>query len=421
MKTGDDLFTGPPDPEDLPGDGDKTAGVDFIEYEAPNGEKWRLERGKDLVRDFELDTAGPGEALSKWHLAMCGQDPAWTILCRIYGNAPLYGVEEYDDIRAWSMVELAEKRGVEPREIESYLQGARTFWKRWLLEEGRAAGVLPKNRPAADDETAAGLLLEHGFGTISDPEERAYVAGRIVDLAAYLDNDSLRGPARGLIQQEIAIFYVLDPTIRDVRGHIAFKLAHKNSAEKENDQLLKLMASRRDAQNEHNATMKVLGLTDAHGGGLRKKVVFQDCLGTMTLAWQKYFAEGDRELIDGVFAAAEVELLTTSSEIRPMQYRPDLIVAIADAKQHLWEADWKPTAVARRACRKLKAGFDRGLAEARSEEGEVIPDDEENLDADQTSSGGMVGGPLEAKPATLQTPPILPRASTADEVAAMIG
>lgn len=389
--------------------------LSFIEYDAPNGDKWRVERAADLINDFELDESA--EALPKWHKALCGQEPAWTILCRTYGNAPLYGVEDPDELRAWTIAELAEKRGVEPREIDAHVQGARTYWRQWRLREDASPDTL-RPRSAPDDETAETLLREHGFGEIENKEERSYIATRIQELQPYLDSDNLRSAARSLVQQEVGMFFILDPTIRELRDEIHRKLTAKSSAEKENKQLLDLLKERRDAQEAHNSSLKMLGLTDGQGGGLRKKLAFNDCLSTCVSAFQKYYAEGERDIIDGVFTAAEVELLTTPTKIRPAQYRPDLIVSIAEAKEHLWEAEWSGTPLVRRACRKLKKGFAQGLAEARSDEGEVMSEEaaEEEEISEPSAGETSATAPFEAQ-TNLQS---LPRASTADETAALI-
>jgi len=369
----------------------------FVEYDAPNGDKWRAERGADLVADFELasDTAAlQKEAMSKWHEALCGQEPAWTIICRIYGNAPLYGVDDPDDMRVWTIAELAEKRSVEPREIDAYIEGAKSYWRRSQLETKSSENI--RARPAPDQETADQLLRENGFADIENADERAYIAGRCLELQPWLEDDRLRAAARSLIQQETAIFFILDPTIRELRKEIREKLMKHQGVEKDNVQLLSLLKERRDAQDALNSSMKTLGLADMQGGTLRKKMAFNDCLSTLLQAIQQYYSENDRELIDGLFTAAEVELLTTPTRLRPAQYRPDLVLMAMEAKEHLWEKDWSPTKQSRRACRKLASGFAQGLAEARSDEGEVSRDEvtEDILD-DTEQAAASPAGPIE--------------------------
>lgn len=404
--------------------------VTCVEYSAPNDEKWRIERGADLIVDFELsdsahlETVGEEieKSLTAFHRALSGQDPAWTMICRIYGVAPLYGVEDFDEIRAWTIAELAEKRGIEPRDVMAQIEGAKVYWRQWRLNEGKSTGLANVRSPRAvpDDETAEQLLRENGFGEIADQEEKGYVASRIQQLDLYLESDHLRSAARALIQQEVGIFFVLDPTIRDFRQSLA-KRADKKPTEKESKQLLDMMRERRDAQTALDASMKVLGLADSQGNSLKKRLAFNDCVSTMLQAFQNYHSENDRHLIDGVFTAAEVELLTTPAELRPAQYRPDLIVSIYDASKHLWEKDWSPTPQSRRACRKLRKGFAQGIAEARSDEGEttgeVVVEDELEISESETADAGMA--PLEAN-TTLPQTTFPSRASTADEPAVML-
>lgn len=376
-----------------------TPATGSVEYPAPNGEKWRIERGGDLMADFEIGPSRTGdslETLTKFHSALGNQEPAWNIICRLYGNAPLYGVDDLDEMRVWTIAELAEKRGVEPRDLDAFVEGAKTFWKRAQLETQSVENV--RVRPAVDEETADLLLREHGFGDVENPEERKYIASRCQELQLWLDNDQLRAATRSMLQQEITLFFILDPTIRGVRSEIARKLTEHHGVEKENTQLLSLMKERRDAQGALDNSMKVLGLFDSAGGALRKKMQFNDTLSILIEAIQKYYSEDDRELIDGLFTAAEVELLMTPTELRPMQYRPDLVLMALEAKEHLWEADYSPTKLGRRASRKLTAGFAQGLAEARSQEGEVTNEEaaaEELEEAEVQQSSGNPAGPME--------------------------
>lgn len=392
---GDELdFTGPGRTGGLPPDetAEKKSTTGALEYEAPNGDVWRMERGADLIYDFELQ----GDfALQKFHVALCNQEAAWNVICRIYGNSPLFGNADPDELRAWTLAELAEKRGVEAREIEGLIEGAKTFWKRVQLDTSSTESI--RVRPTLDEDTADQLLREHGFSMVESGEERKYIATRCIELEPWLEDDRLRAAARSLIQQEVTLFFILDPGIRELRALLAHKASQKSSVEKENGQLLSLMKERRDAQQALDSSMKVLGLSDAAGGTLKKKMAFQDCLSIMIDAMQRYYSENDRGLIDGLFSAAEVELLTTPTELRPTQYRPDLVLMVWEARQHLWEKDWSPTKQSRRACRKLAAGFTQGLNEARSQEGEVSRDEvvEEEISDEPASGTPAVAGPLE--------------------------
>lgn len=393
-----------------------TAVTGAIEYEAPNGDTWRMERGADLIHDFELSEAD--DALQKFHGALCAQEAAWNVICRIYGNAPLYGMSDPDELRAWTLAELAEKRGVDPREIDALIEGAKSFWKRVQLDTQSTENI--RARPALDDDTADQLLREHGF-IIENPEERKYTATRCMELQPWLDDDRLRAAARSLIQQEVTLFFIIDPGIREIRVLLADKAIHKGSVEKENAQLLNLLKERRDAQQALDSSMKVLGLSDAAGGTLKKKMAFQDCLSMLVEAMQRYYSENDRGLIDGMCTAAEVELLTTPTELRPAQYRPDLILLVMEAKEHLWEKDWSPTKQSRRACRKLMAGFTQGLNEARSQEGEISRDEvvEEEISDEPASGTPVVAGPLETSIGNEASPQVPATRAPASGPAAM--
>lgn len=400
---------------------------DFAEYESPHGDKWRVERGASLIIDFELD--GP-EQLPTLHGALAGQDPTWTILRRLYAIAPLMGVENPDELRVWPREELAAALGIEPQQIDGHVTGAKTFWRRWQLENSpsRKNPEPVRVTPAIPSDEAEQLLREQGFVSVEEPDERAYIATRIKELAAFLESDNHRASARSVIQQEVTIFFALDPSIRGARKRIRELLSRTPvpTTEKESKQLLELVKARNEAQEALERTMKSVGLTDAQGGGLRKKMGFTDCLAELLDAFKKYYSNGDRTLIDSIFTAAEVELLITPTTLRPMQYRADLTLAMLEAGQpeNLWNSEYVPTKLSRQTCRKLARGFSRGLEETRgdgSDTGEVEETDE-NLEADSQSDklpseAVPVMGPGQSNSTT--PPPRLPRASKNDATAVM--
>ena len=416
--------------------GATAAGFDFVNYAAPDHEKWRVERGSDLIRDFELE--GP-ESLTVWHAAMgAGGTPAttgeerelmWSLLRRVYGIAPFLGVEDPDDIRAWPIEELASSRGMSARQIENHLAGARMYWKRVRAESrksevGNRKSESKSEKSEPDDDEVERLLLEQGFGDIQDAAERRYIASRIKDFGPWLESEHLRGTARSAIQQEAAIFYVLDPSIRELRVKIGEKKGLAHSTEKENSQLLSLIKARREEQQALESTLSTLGMTEASGGGLKKKLVLNDWLSALFDAVRAANADGDRALVDGFFEAAEIELLITPTTLRPAQYRPDLIVSLLEAKEHLWEKEWSPTPISRRVCRTLKKAWDAALAAARADEGEVpkadsSEEDEKVIEAPSPTAPAATAGLVAAHEFTKAIKPIMARARK-EEAAPMV-
>lgn len=382
----------PDDPETGPGSAIAAATFDYVEYAAPDHEKWRVERGSDLIAEFALD--GP-EMLPVWHGAMTGgrrseeEEQTWLILRRLYGIAPMMGVEDPNELRVWASAELATTLGLSERVVENHVTGAKMFWRRWKTENQRSdvGSRKPKgqkpDKDALPEEEVARLLIEQGFVDVESEDERRYIASRIMQLEPWLESEQLRGTARNLISQEIELFFVIDPSIRELRAKIKTVKVNTNTTsipEKENRQLLEFSRARREVQSSLEATLKTLGMTEASGGGLKKKMGFGDFLSGLFDAVKAFKSQEDRGLIDGFFEAAEIEILTTPTTLRPIQYRPDLIVSLSEAVEHLWEADWSPTPVSRRACRTLNKAFGAALAAARAERGEVprsdYPDDE---------------------------------------------
>lgn len=362
---------------------------DYVEYAAPDGEKWRVERGSHLIAEFGLD--GP-DMLPIWHGAMMqesGDAETWMVLRRLFGIAPMMGVEDPEELRVWPVAELAAHMGVTDRTVENHVAGAKMHWKRWRVENQQADARSQKseNREGQlpDDEVTR-LLSEQGFVEVESVEERRYIASRIQQLREWLDDDHLRGTARNMISQEVGLFFVLDPSIRELRKKISDVRANTRSVpEKESTQLMALIKTRREEQEALERTLKTLGMTEASGGGLKKKMGFGDFLSGMFDAVKAFKSQEDRSLIDGFFEAAEVEILTAPTTLRPIQYRPDLIVSLSEAVEHLWEADWSPTPLSRRACRTLTKAFGAALSAARAESGEVPRSDYPDEDPEPVS------------------------------------
>jgi hypothetical protein len=402
---------------------------DFLEYDARSGpaggtETWRVERGTQLIADFELD--GP-EDLPRFHEAMVGQQPAWEIVQRLYAIAPMLGVEDPDLLRAWSIEEIAEKRICGTRDVESYVAGAKNYWRRWRLQASatnKKEAEPVESKPALPSEKVEQLLREQGFVDVDDVDEQNYIATRITELEEWLGDDHVRASTRSAIQQEVQIVFVIEPAIRKLRKNIKEQLATTATKEQE-ARLLSLIKARSEAQTALESTLKAIGVTDGQGGGLRKKLAFNDCLSTCVDAMRDYYAKDDRRPIDKVFTAAEVEILTTPTALRPAQYRPDVVVSAIEAMEHLWDPEYKPTPLGRRVCRKLHEGFKQGVAMVRAEGGEVGTDELEAIeDLEDSTSGGTVMPTPEAtaKPAdgSQPAPAPQPRIRRTDDVAVIM-
>lgn len=357
----------------------------FIRYQV-GAEQWRAEEGEKLLSDFEMPMVAGREALGRWHLAFAGTE-IWKMLRRLYGINPLLGGAEGESFQQpISLQEYASLEGLSLRAVESALEGAKTYWIRWQAQEelrtqrqNRQTAPPPQEvsvkeaEPMGEAEVDR-LLLANGFVGIKDAQERVYIAGRIGELEPWLESEQSRAVARSLIQQEVMVFFVLDRAIAATREDMEEKKQKGHDAVKSGEQLLKLMKERRDSQAGIESTMKQLGMDEARNASLKKKISFKDTIGTLMDGVAAYYSDADTALIDGVYTAAEIELLVTPFTLRPAQYRPDVVVACWEAMQNFWDRDYVPTPASRLTLRRLRSGFAAGLAAIRSEEGESIAD-----------------------------------------------
>ncbi len=123
--------------------------------------------------------------------------------------------------------------------------------------------------------------------------------------------------------------------------------------------------------------MKTLGATQVQTGSIQKRMGFQLSVGTMNEAMQKYYSGAGNDLIDGFATEAEIELVIREKELRPMQYRPDVVIMAQEALEHLWEKEYEPSPIGRNRVRRLRNVFRASIKAALSEEGEVVVDSAE--------------------------------------------
>ena len=365
---------------------------EFCEYLVAGGESWRVELGRQVAADFSLGSseAEIADMLPFWHGALCEQGRVWEVVCRFYAVNPAIGEDDVEKFRPWALAEIGEALAMSVGDVGLILDQARKFWARYRQARlgGLKAGTMTV-RPSADvpvlDNAAIDVLLaRYGFEN-EDARERRYIARRIEELETLLDSPQSWTLAISLIQQEVTISFGLDRAIakirqrqRDTRPDLSTKT--------DDEQLIRLTKARGDAQKAVEETQKMLGLNEDQTGTNKTRAIAQGTIGALLEAVRAYHARGDTSLVDGVFTALEVELLTTPFTLRPAQYRPDLVAMLSEATQMsaLFDPEWKPPAFARKAVQRLRAGFNEGLARVRDENGEVIGE------LDEESAGEVV-------------------------------
>lgn len=357
----------------------------FIEYSLANGDVWRVESGRELREDFVINGADP-EILAevvRWHGALSTvgnsseySSQAWKVLARKYAVTPLFGQEDPEELRPWSHEHIAERFAIQSAQVQHIVVESRSFWMKWRnahsTEEEKAQRPQVDLSGKLETSLVDALLKREGFDDVRDPEERAFIGRRIIELEDQLALGNQRTMVVSLIRQEAMITFVIDRAIQACRNEIVRADTALRSSQNEQDRLLKLVEGRNKMQAALRESMKDLGLGDETTDENKRRIGFQNTISGMVAAVAAYEQRGDTALIDGIFTANEIRIMTEPFDVRPQQYRPDLIVTVPEAIEHLFDPDFKMPSLPAHIALRLRKGFEQGLALARAENGETI-------------------------------------------------
>lgn len=347
----------------------------FVEYFAPNGEKWRIEQGAALLETFSL----VADNLGAWHGAMAPEERIWRILRWRFAIAPLLaGAADADFMVPLSVEAIAEKLTVEAKAIDEEIDAAKAFWVRWQMANKHTGLGIPETGKTEEIERATPTEREtalklHGFADLHDEEEALYAFTRSNDLKHKLEDEEGKTIAQRCIRVELrirrndAIMAKLERTAADPETD-----ADKATSLRADINSYHTIAG--DLSKNHLELMKAMNATQEQNPSVQRKVAFVDCLGQVTRAIQEYESRGDNTLIDGMFTAAEVRILTTPMSLRPPQYRLDIVMLTRDAMKHenLWNPDYEPPAAERAMYRRMRGALAAVLSAAENETGSVI-------------------------------------------------
>lgn len=342
---------------------------EFIEYLTQGGERWRAERGRELLALFGIEDCDVEMSLPRWHVSMSAEPTTWWVIRRLFAVCPLLGVEDTEELRVWSDSEILERLSAERGErlpssyVQELLDVAVEHWEKYGKPRAVALPTSafdePTKKSDAEDEM---LLRKYGFRNVEDEDEKLYILDRLTVFAPWLENGQTKAIALLAIKQEVHLFFSLDPSIQIARRNVRNDEESNVPNKVHSAQLDALQKSSEKAMASLKEMMETLGMTEEMNPSLSKKMAFKDAISEITLAIQQYKSNGDNTLIDGMFTAAEVKLLITPQELRPPQYRPDVVLSGFEALEHLWEKDWKPTPIQRSVHRKLLSVFQRSMS-----------------------------------------------------------
>ena len=367
--------------------------------ETKPGNEWMVKEEKDFLRDYGMHK----DDLPLWHEVLVGQGRFWQIARLRYRIGPVFDLTEdaLDLQRPWSISEIAAKLAQPPGLVEAELSETWRYWQQQrALRDPQKRNMQPEPinleldlaapadspAPVADIanevkkpiaasapkvksdekkeslpsfavrrlelEQADVILADLGIN-VTDPQDRLYVASRAICYERWLTDPLTREVAMNLIHNEI--------TLRNYRRNI--DRVNRVLDEKSID-----VAKRTDLMKEvreteaaitklsavYHKSLDELGGEQSAVEDMKREAI--NTLGFVTQAIAKYRSNGDCSLIDGVFTAREIVWLTTPVPMRPGQYRPDAVAMILDAlkPENLFNPEYKPPAITREACRRLR-------------------------------------------------------------------
>jgi len=354
-----------------------------------------------LFADFGItgDVETRREALRRLHGDVAPVKESWDVIRRVYRLAPVIGATK-EELREWSIEEIAEEAGVLVKRIESIIEETKVFWARRCNERSLVTRAVEGPTVEAlgdlDDEQIAKLLSKHGFEEVP-PNYQRYMARRIVEFQHLLDDEQGAHLARSALMQEL----ILLEYDREIR-----RMLQKDGTGRSQKALDDLVQRRSSLQSTYENTLERLGATQEQNPGYRAKVAFGDSLGHLAKAMQEYYADGNNALIDGLFTAAEIKLLVAPTSLRPAQYRPDLPMLVEQWRANFWNPEWEGAKLPREMHRFLLATFKKASEEfaegkvAEMDGGEVEAGDVEvavaegGMDAPASAAAGAVSADL---------------------------
>jgi hypothetical protein len=357
----------------------------FFEYLAPDGKPWRCDVPDKLFGDFEItgDADTRREELARLHGDVGPARESWEVIRRVYRIAPVIGATK-EELREWSIEEIAKEAGVPVKRIESIIEETKVFWARKCNERSLVTRAVEGPTVEAlgdlDDEQIAKLLSKHGFEEVP-PNYQRYMARRIVEFQHLLDDEQGSHLARSALMQEL----ILLEYDREIR-----RMLQKDGAGRSQKALDDLVQRRSSLQSTYENTLERLGATQEQNPGYRAKVAFGDSLGHLAKAMQEYYADGNNALVDGLFTAAEIKLLVTPTSLRPAQYRPDLPMLVEQWRANFWNPEWEGAKLPREIHRFLLATFKKASEEFA--EGEIAEMDGGEVEAGDVEMAVAEGG-----------------------------
>jgi hypothetical protein len=336
---------------------------------------------------FDLMAAefsGLAEAdLPKFQEVMAIHTRGWMILRRLFGIQSVIPDRDAvaDDLRTWPRAELTAALGLSAAELKDELDRLRGVWESVKAEKAKEEAKRAKEveldlRPESSKGElffrADQLVKDCGMEDLLQRTEIPWMAGRLEACARIINHSQVGELMRHALLTELEIRRLQTrraKTSKQLQESEDVKL--REALEREYGWVFKSIAElMKIYQDQIERIDKIFPFFKISGGTANMKQVFSDAI-ECHAEWHR---DGSNELADGVFAAAEIEVLMRMSVQAPEpQYRLDLVVYLNQARAFLWDPKWTGR-FSPGAMKKLRAGFTEAAARTSQADGETLVD-----------------------------------------------
>ncbi len=376
-------------------------------------ERWRVERFRELAAEFTFAAGSPWEEqMTLFHEVGLSLARPWEFVRRLHGINPVLLPDgaSLADYAVLTRAELCAQRGVTDKQLQAELDALRGTWGQ-VAPKGQPEEAESKSKSRvkikSGDEELGMLEAEADLVTIRecgfdakmfekvmvfDPntpmtpdnpnmlvarareknlEERAWFAARCEDSRKMLKEPMARTIVRDALLNELHINRLQDQLALLTEGTKDFDRFDKRKADLQNrfeTQLDRLQAMFPDMN-------------------VANRISFRQVISTLIGAERDFYGDNNNKRRDGLFTAAEIQILMRQSVQNPMpQYRVSLSLLVAEAHHGLYDRNFR-SALAKKPglLKKIDALARAAINAAREGHGEALVDLEEGVTPDEGS------------------------------------
>lgn len=363
------------------------------QYEALDGELWRVNRFDLLVAD--IDERMRVIDLPKFQMAISLSMRSWSIVRKLYGIYPMIPRrdERAEDYRTFERRELCEAMGITSSNLSEELEKVRGIWMAAVAspnlkveQESTSKSHIANNKTElqfSDDE----LLEKYGMQGMVTTEETGWMAEKVRQKKQMLDNPMAGELARSSVLNELELRRIENRRMRTSKQLEEADRPREGSAQSD-EELSRVLMNKAALQKEYERLDKrQTELMDTYLGQLKEldkifpwmakakggadmKGVFSDLIA----AHRDWYNKKDNQLADGIYTATEIEVLIRASQQAPEpQYRAGQVMYLNAARAHLFDGGWR-NQFALLTLKKMDAGWRAAAIEAGQLSGEQLTD-----------------------------------------------